>query len=85
MVGNYVSTLGAALERGESLDSALEVLRQQGASALDSIKAVREVKSISLGNAKRLVLNSPAWKDGLEAHRRLVDDILGALEAEQSP
>jgi hypothetical protein len=84
MVSNYGSTLGAALERGESLDCALESLREQGASALESIKAVREVKSISLGTAKRLVLNSPAWKDGLETHRRLVDDILGALEAEQS-
>ena len=70
----YCEMLKAAMDRGEPLDASLAALRQQGASIIDSIKAVREANSVSLNEAKRLVEASSAW-EGREARRPLVDEI----------
>jgi hypothetical protein len=68
--------LKAAMDRGEPLDASLAALRQQGASIIDSIKAVRETNlAVSLSEAKRLVEASSAWEGGREARGQFVDEI----------
>jgi ribosomal protein L7/L12 len=59
---SHSELLKVALERGEPLDACLAVLGQQGASVIDLIKAVREVKGLSLKDAKRLVEESAYWE-----------------------
>ena len=68
--------LKAAMDRGEPIDASLAALRQQGASIIDSIKAVREANlASSLLEAKRLVEASSAWEGGREARGQFVDEI----------
>jgi len=73
--------LREALRRDIPLDAALAALRRRGATPIDSIKAVREVNAVSLGEAKRLVAESPTWDDVREAHDRLVEELLAILES----
>ena len=81
MALDHAALLRELLDRGVSLDAALAAVRRRGASPIESIKAVREVRAVSLGEAKELVAGSPAWDDYREAHDRLVAEILAALEA----
>lgn len=78
---DYVEILRGALQRGDSQDASLAILRQQGATIIESIKAVRKVNSVDLGEAKRIVACSPVWDDHREPHRLLVDEILADLES----
>ena len=80
IVNDYAEILRGALQRGDSLDASLLLLRQQGATIIESIKAIREVNSIDLREAKRLVDDSQAWKDHRESHRLLIDEIISDLE-----
>ena len=71
----YSEMLKAAMDRGEPLDASLAALRQQGASIIDSVKAVREANlAVSLSEAKRLVEASSAWEGGREARRQFIDE-----------
>ena len=74
----------AALIWGEThdVDAVLQYLRGQGYSKFDSIKALRELLGLSLGDAKRIVSLSPVWRDSLEESRRLHDSLISLLQAE---
>ena len=79
---DYSTLLREATSRGYSLDLALTVLREQGASPIDSIKAVREVTGVSLTEAKKLVSGSKTWEDIRDSHARFVDEIADAFESD---
>jgi len=70
----YSEMLKAAMDRGEPLDASLAALRQQGASIIESIKAVRETNPVSLSEAKRLVEASSTWEGDREARRQFVNE-----------
>ena len=69
------------MHQGHPVDVALAALREQGASLIDSIKAVREVFGVSLAEAKRIVFASTAWDDIRESHVKFVDELADAIEA----
>jgi hypothetical protein len=78
----YSEMLKAAIDRGEPLDASLAALRQQGASIIDSVKAVREANLVSsLSEAKRLVEASSAWEGGHEARRPFIDQTTAPHDA----
>jgi len=52
---DYATLLQEALPQGNPLDFVLAALREQGASKVESIKAVHNVMGLSLTEAKRLV------------------------------
>jgi ribosomal protein L7/L12 len=81
MAVDFTTVLRNELARGTTLDSALVMLREQGASIIDSIKCVREVKSVSLGHAKQLVSGSPAWDDIRESHAKFIEELIHSLDA----
>lgn len=63
MALDFVALLRGLIDLGDSLDSALAVLRVRGATHIDSIKAVRQVQAVSLREAIDLVGGSPAWDE----------------------
>lgn len=63
----YTELLREALQRGEPLDVCLAALRQEGGSIIDAVKAVREVKGLSLAESKRLVDESHAFGDSRDS------------------
>src|SRR4051794_10235057 len=60
---DFTKQLRDGLARGLTLDSALQELRSEGASIIESIAATRRVRGCDLGEAKRLVHFSPVWAD----------------------
>jgi len=58
----------------------LRFLCDRGVSKIDSIKIMRSLCKISLGDAKKLVTYSPVWQDTLEATVALQDEALAALD-----
>ena len=81
---DYIALLRDALARGATLDGALAILRDRKASILDSIKCVREVKAVSLGEAKQLVAGSPVWDDIRDDHDRFVEKLIKLLDLDSS-
>ncbi|MDG9667782.1 hypothetical protein ONV78_08570 [Hahella sp. CR1] len=63
----------------DDIDSALQLLRAEGASIIESIKLVKETKSISLNDAKKLVALHPVWDDQQENFRDFHDSIIDVL------
>ena len=56
--------LRESLNGGSSMEASLKVLKNQNASAIQCIEAVRDVRDLDLLEAKRLVVNSSAFSDG---------------------
>ena len=67
---------------GHDIQTALSLLRREGATIIESIAAVREVEGISLGEAKGVVADSQTWADHRRAHDRLVDAALKILDGD---
>ncbi|MGN9814477.1 hypothetical protein ACTMUQ_03900 [Streptomyces sp. SD11] len=74
----------AALRDGKSLDEVLTDLRSQGFGVIDSIKAVRRLRSCSLAEAKQIVHFSEAWKDMRETHDAFHGDLARKAEEDLS-
>ena len=70
-----------ARAKGASIDEALAALREYGANVVDSLKAVRDAESISLGDAKKLIDASPVWEDFRLLNEQLRDAGEEALES----
>jgi len=68
-----LETARTVLEGGADWEATLAELRRLGASPIASIKVVRELKGISLGEAKDAVHFSRAWAD-----RRVIHEVLHA-------
>jgi ribosomal protein L7/L12 len=66
-------------EQSRDHENLLHFLRASGVSKFDSIKVVREVCGISLGEAKRVVTLSAEWRDTLEATAELHDAITSSI------
>jgi hypothetical protein len=82
MTLDCVTLLRTTLATGVPLEVALATLREQGGTIIQSIKAVREVQSITLGEAKQIVALSATWDDYREGHDRMIHEILAAFEGD---
>jgi hypothetical protein len=56
---------------GVPLEQVLGDLRREGASIVDSIKIVRLVESIQLGQAKKIIDQSDVWADRRDINRKI--------------
>ena len=72
---DFSEMLRESLSSGSSLDATLKVLRNQNASLIQCIKAVKEVRKTDLEESKRLVLNSPAFSDQLQWQDSLTEQL----------
>ena len=62
-----------------SQDAALSLLRQQGATITQAIKATRQLFSAPLGEAKAIVAKNPSWRQLDENAKELHADALEVL------
>jgi hypothetical protein len=77
---DYTALLRASLQRGNSLDAALDEIKQQGARLGDLIQAVQEVKAVSRQDAIFVVLSSPICRDFRDEIDRMSAKILASKE-----
>ena len=78
-MNDIAADLRDALSGGANLEQALAHLHESGARPVPTIKALREILGVSLGEAKRIFDASPAWRAHAEAGRRLHEEILRVL------
>ena len=76
--------LQEALSCGATFEEALLSLREQGFTPIQTIRAICEVKKINLGEAKEIFSSSKAWQDVNKEADKLHQNILDALENENS-
>ena len=79
---DYTKMLRDSLSAGSTLDASLMVLRNQNASLIQCIKAVREVRGIDASSSKRIVLESPVFADHTEWRNQLLEQIESELNEE---
>jgi ribosomal protein L7/L12 len=76
---NSFSTLLSECEnlkaQGLSQSDLITRLRGSGATIVDTIKVLKELYGLSLGTAKETVSTHPVWRDLVEAHALLQDEI----------
>ncbi len=58
----------------------LSALRAEGFSKIECVRATAEVRRLPLGESKRLVHESEAWRDLRERDDLVLDDIVEGLE-----
>jgi ribosomal protein L7/L12 len=56
-------------------------LRDSGATIIESLKVVREIEQVNLGQAKLIVDQSATWRDAYAANRALRDEIVRAIDS----
>jgi ribosomal protein L7/L12 len=72
--------LKIAIADGVSLDDLIRRMRAMHYTKIDSIKLLRELKGMSLGDAKAAVHYSPAWADCLDSDNELHKTAFAAAE-----
>ena len=65
---------------GVGIDGVLAELRSRGASVVESLKVIREVEHLTLGEAKVVVDESRAWADRRASNDALRDQVTRAFE-----
>jgi hypothetical protein len=58
---DYADHLKSYLERGLSLQAALELLRNDGASPVEAVAAIRAATGVDQAHAQQAFQQSPAW------------------------
>lgn len=80
---SFAPLLGDRLATGASIEDGLRSLREAGASPIDAIMAIRDVKKTDLAVAKQVFVDSAVWRDAAEAAQILHEELIAAIEAEQ--
>ncbi len=63
------------LFQGQDTEAILAFLKDSGCSKIDSIKVIRNLKQISLGEAKDIVHFSRTWQDRSKEDEAFHDDL----------
>ena len=68
------------LDDGGNIADVMQWMRSGDYSQIDCIVVVRAVKKVSLGEAKAIVDESPAWSDRLEANVEFRKSVIAVAE-----
>lgn len=68
-------------DNGLDPEATIAVLREAGASPITAIRLVAETFGVGIGEAKRMLHDSPAWADVREAQEAMWDSIADWVEA----
>jgi hypothetical protein len=72
--------LTAAIASGMGLDDLIRKMRAMGCTKIGSIKLLRELKAMSLADAKVAVHYSAAWADSVDSDNALHEAAFAAAE-----
>ena len=72
--------LRAELLNGKSQSDLVAEMKYRGLTILDTIKAVRELYSISLGDAKQIVSSHPKWVETASAAVPFQDELIQSFQ-----
>jgi hypothetical protein len=75
--------LATLIASGKPLETGLEELRRMGVTPMEAIKAIREAKCVSLGDANEIFSLSLAWAAEVRAADQLHDEVLRLVDREQ--
>jgi len=75
----------AKLQAGTTIDEVIAYLHDQGLSILDTIKVIRQVGRMSLGDAKQIVSNHTVWQHTVKANEALHDEAEAAAQTTGAP
>ena len=70
-----VAAVRKQVQAGLSLEDTVKTLRESGLSITESMKALMELFGMSLGEAKRVTAEHPAWADVFKAVEPLHDEL----------
>ena len=84
-MADFSVLLREKLGAGTTLEEGLAYLRATGAHPVATIKAIREVLGVSLGEAKQLFSISPAWASIVRANEPLHDEAIRILSQGDDP
>ncbi|HET8669751.1 MAG TPA: hypothetical protein VFM05_03720 [Candidatus Saccharimonadales bacterium] len=68
--------------RGASSEDLILYLRREGITIVESMKVLKEIYKLSLGEAKELVTAHPAWADEVRSANILHEELENALQKE---
>jgi hypothetical protein len=72
--------LKVAISSGMGLDDLIRKMREMNCNKIGSIKLLRELKGLSLAEAKIAVHYSPAWADSIDSDNELHKTAFAAAE-----
>lgn len=79
---NIVKKCRESIKHGMSSEDIILYLHQKGATITESMKVIRELYGLSLGEAKALVTAHPIWTDTVRGADVLHQEIGNALQKE---
>jgi ribosomal protein L7/L12 len=82
-VNKATALLAEKLAAGLSFEHALAILCEEGATPVEAIKAICEVKAVGLAEAKVLFSQSPAWRKEVEAADRLHEELFAVFNMKE--
>jgi hypothetical protein len=80
----FTALFPSLVARGASVEAALSELRSAGASPIQAIKAIHDVQVVSLGEAKRVFSESPAWAQEVRDGDALHAELTAIMEKERA-
>jgi len=75
MIESIIQECLVAKKEGAGLNDLIPWIKSQGFTITESMKIIMGVYGISLGEAKRVVVQHPVWSDIVEASLPLHDEI----------
>ena len=82
---SVIQKFGTLRADGHTRDQALQVLRDGGANPMQCIVALAKIEQVGLGQAKKLLHESPAWADVLRENDEALIAELEAIGHESGP
>jgi hypothetical protein len=79
----FLATASSMRHAGATTDEWLQAIRDDGATIIDSVKVVRQLLGVSLGEAKPIIDESPVWSDVRESNRRVRAQIERMVEEDR--
>jgi ribosomal protein L7/L12 len=76
----FTALLEGLISEGRPLEEALTKLRAEGATPVETIKAIHFALGVSIAEAKQAFSNSPAWTQEAAAGAALHDEMFAALD-----
>ncbi len=77
---SYLVDLRTELQSGKTQSEMIALMKQRGMAIIDAIRSLRELYSISLGDAKESVTSHPDWAEPVAEAIPLQEEFIRSLE-----